>query len=40
MSGVVRLLFPATPLKADGSQYTYGYFKRPSVLFTVTPGGR
>jgi hypothetical protein len=36
-TGLVRLRFTDPVLKADGSQYAYGYVKRPSTLFLVTP---
>ena len=38
-SGLVRLYVTGPVLKSDGSEYAYGYVKRPSVLFTVD-GGR
>ena len=36
-TGLVRLSFTDSVLKADGSQYAYSYVKRPSTLFLVTP---
>jgi Tol biopolymer transport system component len=36
-TGLIRIYFNHSLFKADGSQYVYGYVKRPSTLFLVTP---
>jgi len=39
-SGLIRIYFPGPVMKADGSQYAYGYVRMPSVLFVVNGAGR
>ena len=39
-SGLIRINIGGPVLKADGSQYAYGYLRRPSVLFVVSGQGR
>ena len=36
-TGLVRIAFSDTAMKADASQYAYGYVKRLSTLFFAAP---
>ena len=39
-AGVVAVYVTGPVMKSDGSQYAYGYVRRPSVLFVVKAGGQ
>ncbi|MEO6222527.1 MAG: hypothetical protein ABIP90_04705 [Vicinamibacterales bacterium] len=38
-AGVVGVYVTGPVIKSDGTQYAYGYVRRPSVLFVVRGGG-